>query len=89
MTNKELKKSFEKKFVKPFQKNKDFNELQLGTIEIRDYLMSKWFEKALQDREKEIIDRLQKRIEYAESLLHGKLSLAFFKQVLFEMKRDF
>ena len=62
MTDKKLKKEFERKFVKPFQKNKDFNELQLGTLEIRDYLMFEWFEKALQEREKEIAKQLDMTI---------------------------
>ena len=41
------REEFEKKFVKPFQKNKEFNEIQLGAIEVRDQMMFDWFQSKL------------------------------------------
>ena len=47
MTKQQILEEFEKKFVKPFQKNKEFNEIQLGAIEVRDQMMFDWFQSKL------------------------------------------
>ncbi|HZX14953.1 MAG TPA: hypothetical protein VFF49_11215 [Thermodesulfobacteriota bacterium] len=57
-----MKKEFIKKFVKPFQNNKDFNEMQLGAIEIRDHMMFDWFDQKLKEREKEVIEKIKDKL---------------------------
>ena len=57
-----MKKEFIKKFVKPFQNNKDFNEMQLGAIEISDHMMFDWFDQKLKEREKEVIEKIKDKL---------------------------
>src|SRR3990167_285794 len=65
---KKLKEEFEKLFIKPFQKNKmSFNKMQLGGIEVRDYLILNWFKQKLKEKEKEIIEDL--KIKVAEAIM--------------------
>jgi hypothetical protein len=46
-----IKQEFEKLFIKPFQKNVgEFNKMQLGGMEVRDYMMLDWFELKLKEQ---------------------------------------